>query len=165
MSEVDLDAIEARVALASPAPWSVLPAMVQNEAGQWSPPEVIGIAPYGYDDGDVEFIAHSRQDIPAMVAEIRRLRAQVDSFTNKTVSTPANADPDDTDADLAIEEAEDFLDAALELGDKWDVPYTNNYPRWQNGQFLRHMGDWLKDVRKVAKRYHEEEVARGDTEG
>jgi hypothetical protein len=90
MTEVDLDAIEARVALASPAPWSILPAMTQNEAGQWSPPEIIGIAPYGHDDGDIEFIAHARQDVPAMAAEIRRLRAEVQSARSEERNALAN---------------------------------------------------------------------------
>jgi hypothetical protein len=79
MSELDLDAIEARAAAATPAPWS--------RGGNADPGEVIygeggTLISVGWEgDGGVirpetdgEFIAHARQDVPALVAEVRRLR-------------------------------------------------------------------------------------------
>jgi hypothetical protein len=78
---VDLDAIEARANAATPGPWKV------NKRGHigggefGTDPVVIngeGIEPFfelgasGPDNSS--FIAHARQDIPALIAEVRRLR-------------------------------------------------------------------------------------------
>lgn len=151
--EVDLDAIEVRLAGASPGPWEIIPPMVQNEAGQYSPAYVSGPSDYGYED--VEFIAHSRQDMEDMAKELRVLRAQVASFgkVQPGASNPPRDQPDDTEDNEAIDEAEDWLEAADSVGVKWGVPMTNNSPRWQDGVYLRHMGEWIADIRKVIERY------------
>lgn len=75
---IDLDAIEARASAASPGPWQRGnriggPATELDDAQVYGPEMTI------YDEGghgweDAEFIAHARTDVPALVAEVRRLR-------------------------------------------------------------------------------------------
>lgn len=59
LADLDLDAIEARVAAASPGPWVIT-----------------GDNPCS--NGDGPFIAHAREDVPALLAEVRRLRDRSD---------------------------------------------------------------------------------------
>jgi hypothetical protein len=61
--------------------------------------------------------------------------------------------PDDSDYDEEILEAESFAEALWAIAAKYDVPVTNNYPRMQNGQYLRHIGDFIGDVTAAAKRH------------
>jgi hypothetical protein len=82
---LDLDAIEARANAASPGPWT-----------QWNEHEFEGpnheplTGLYSYEDGgityerDTIFIAHAREDVPALIAEVRRLRAALASRTVET---------------------------------------------------------------------------------
>lgn len=85
----ELDEIEQRAQAASPAPWEAFIEARDHTAGD----DFIRIG--GFDDAqpdmyiqhylgansvrvpaaDLDFIAHARQDIPRLVAEIRRLRA------------------------------------------------------------------------------------------
>lgn len=85
MTDLDLDAIEARANAATAGPWRVWSgSRVEHKSAvetAWS---------HDADGGDTElvadccptadaaFIAHSRTDIPALVTEIRRLRAEVE---------------------------------------------------------------------------------------
>lgn len=84
MTALDLDAIEAREKATTPGPW------VHDETDGigcdvWTQGEtVMGGTVHTTDDGyprgdynpveDALFIAHAKQDIPALVAEVRRLR-------------------------------------------------------------------------------------------
>lgn len=89
-------------------------------------------------------------------ADVKRLKAQV-----RSLQTPANPAgvakpeerPDDSEADAAIAAAEDFAEAIWEIGDKYEVALTNNLERWQEGQFLRHTGDFLGDIRSAAEKH------------
>lgn len=71
-SGLDLDVIEARANAATPGPWGALSpradgaSPVTRAGGAW-------IAPFTAED-DAEFIAHAREDVPALVDEVRRLR-------------------------------------------------------------------------------------------
>ena len=82
MSDLDLEAIKARAAAATPGPWA------QGMAGDKLLPEVDYSAAFGFiivdaehsDDGsegvaDARFIANAREDIDALVAEVEQLRA------------------------------------------------------------------------------------------
>ena len=80
---IDLEAIGMREKLATPGPWifgefvnDTMDDDVHAENGQ-----VICRAPEEIEDGwdlDMDFIAHARQDIPDLIAEVRRLRALVE---------------------------------------------------------------------------------------
>lgn len=78
MSEERLDAIQARVDGATTSPWDDQPnwtdtaRVVLNGDGEalW---DAVGLMA----DADSEFIAHAREDIPALLAEVHRLRAEL----------------------------------------------------------------------------------------
>ena len=79
-SELDLEAIEERCNEATPGPWTV------NEDGGLMASkgyELIGSdgdAVWMMSHDDAVFIAHAREDIPALIREIRRLRDAVKAF-------------------------------------------------------------------------------------
>ena len=99
MTTIDLDPIKERLAVATPGPWdfSVLPqsvgitvATIHSEHGPretcWTvdlPPEIGGMGT----EKDAEFIAHAPEDIAALVAEVERLRGQVNAV-KKIVRSP-----------------------------------------------------------------------------
>jgi len=76
-SELDLEAIEERCNEATPGPWTV------NEDGGLMASkgyELIGSdgdAVWMMSHDDAVFIAHAREDIPALIREVRRLREEV----------------------------------------------------------------------------------------
>lgn len=102
MTPADLDAIEARANAASAGPWrSTWP---DPTPAPHDPNDVVveslapGLSYVGrmvvgtlYHDGDhavcseanAAFIAHARQDVPALVAEVRRLRAALADAESK----------------------------------------------------------------------------------
>lgn len=67
--------------------------------------------------------------------------------------SPKETWPDDTEADAAIAEAETAAEGFWEIGEKYEIPATGNYPRWQEGVFLRSMGDFIEDCLAVSKRF------------
>ena len=89
MTPAELDAIEARANAASAGPWTYCGcgkcAQVSMEKG---PIVMVGIGARdvsytcgeGVDDAsrllNAEFCAHARQDVPALVAEVRRFKAE-----------------------------------------------------------------------------------------
>ena len=96
---LDLEPIKERLDEATPGPWDfyVLPqsagitvATIHSEHGPretcWTvdlPPEIGGMGT----EKDAEFIAHAPEDIAALVAEVERLRGQVNAV-KKTVRSP-----------------------------------------------------------------------------
>lgn len=85
MSDLDLDAIEARANAATEGPWHVVTAWTDYVAYQVTDDgEAASMNCYGGSgamntglgviEDDAEFIAHARTDVPALVAEVRRLR-------------------------------------------------------------------------------------------
>jgi hypothetical protein len=95
ISDAELDEIERRCSAASKAPWQ---SFIEGR-DHWSGDDFICVG--GLDDNepdmyisratseglnpaadeDLDFIAHARQDIPRLVAEIKRLRAGPDRST------------------------------------------------------------------------------------
>jgi hypothetical protein len=91
LSDDDLDAIEQRASLASPAPWEAFVEDRDHTSGDTfiriggldvSQPDMyvcqygVGPSPVEVSDADLDFIAHARQDVPRLVAEIKRLRSR-----------------------------------------------------------------------------------------
>jgi hypothetical protein len=85
LTSSELDAIEARANAATPGPWErgatlrerdgkvttfSEEASVYPPLGEAGPVAVATVAEYD----NASFIAHARQDVPALVAEVRRLR-------------------------------------------------------------------------------------------
>ena len=85
----ELDEIEQRAHVASPAPWEAFIEARDHTAGEDfirtggfddAQPDMyiqhyLGASSVRVPAADLDFIAHARQDIPRLVAEIRRLRA------------------------------------------------------------------------------------------
>lgn len=87
---IDLDVIEARTNAATVGPWKI----------EWDTDDVsdvpfpISIGPIGYlehrgdrEVADAEFIAADRTDVPALLAEIRRLRQHIDELQSKVMAS------------------------------------------------------------------------------
>ena len=77
MTEQELAEIEARANAAKEGPWQIQ----RDSTG--APCEVIHLSGSGIyafvtsipkTQGDIEFVAHAREDVPALIAEVRRLR-------------------------------------------------------------------------------------------
>ena len=73
MSTLDLEPIKERLAAATPGPWDF----------HIIPPEIGGMGT----GADAEFIANAPEDIAALIAEVERLRGQVNAV-RKTVRSP-----------------------------------------------------------------------------
>ena len=85
MSELDLAPIKARADAATVGPWIVDEDQVRREPyrypghGPWEGrlPQYV-TERYGIlNENDAEFIAHAREDVPALVAEVERLRGEL----------------------------------------------------------------------------------------
>ncbi len=78
MTEAELKVIEDRVAKALPGPWKAGQMTVASWAKSWTG---TGLWEWSGDEenpDDAQFIAAARDDVPALVAEVRKLQAQVD---------------------------------------------------------------------------------------
>jgi hypothetical protein len=94
VTKINLDEIEARAKAATPGPWTVCPMDMYIFGGDghmiasncpmedtWqvrgAGAEGSGQRPEGSQDANAAFIAAAREDIPRLIAEVRRLQAQV----------------------------------------------------------------------------------------
>lgn len=93
--------------------------------------------------------------LEASEARVKVLEAQVASIgvVNPGGVAKQGERPDDSECNQLIAEAESFVDAILEIGEKYGVPLTNNMERWQDGVFLRYAGDFCAEVREAALRF------------
>ncbi|MFF2383696.1 hypothetical protein [Streptomyces sp. NPDC058108] len=84
-----LDDIEARAAAATPGPWSShedWPGRVFSDGG----PNYLHIArTTGWNaEANERFIAHAREDVDALLAEVRRLRTELTAAARRDVTLP-----------------------------------------------------------------------------
>jgi hypothetical protein len=81
-----LDEIEQRANAATPGPWTTDGWEIYQGGGSSAPDlmawagETCRADDYDGSRNDADFIAHARTDVPALLAEIRRLRAEVADF-------------------------------------------------------------------------------------
>lgn len=76
MTDEDLDAIEKRAKEATPGPWKLWAAEVRADpVGDSNLDTSVPVA-RTYDTRNAKFVACARADVPALVAEIRRLREE-----------------------------------------------------------------------------------------
>lgn len=61
--------------------------------------------------------------------------------------------PDDSEYDELIADSESIQEALAAIADKYGADVTNNEPRWQDGVYLRHLGDFMGDVLDAFKRF------------
>lgn len=90
MTDQDLDRLEALANAATKGPWTLI------GGGEYVTGVGVVVAP---DDGgvtpeDAEFIAHARTDVPALIAEVERLRAQIERV--RGTHKPVEIEPSDT---------------------------------------------------------------------
>jgi hypothetical protein len=100
--QLDLDAIEARASSATPGPWEARQNAPTMSGAVWNlrvagePGVKAMVTEYQHGSANADFIAHAREDVPALVAEVRRLRsfaAEVQGVRNM-VERDANLDPE-----------------------------------------------------------------------
>lgn len=101
---VDLEAIEARASAATEGPW-----LVEEADDVWELYAQRDRTHHGYklakcmksgqpyaeywpNERDAAFISHARQDIPALIAEVRSLRAQVAALAGERAADKARLD-------------------------------------------------------------------------
>ena len=133
MPQEQLDAIQRRVGSATEGPWAHWRGWNQwdncikgdSDEGMYTVAEVISEA------GNAQFIAHTREDIPALLAEVERLRARrtvdedmVERAARAMCDIEAQADQamwdklDEDERDVWRIDARAALDAALGTGDE-----------------------------------------------
>ncbi len=77
LTNADLDQIEARLLAATPGPWkSLVEGRDHTSGSSFIQTPASDIEPSGATAADQDFIAHARQDLPKLLAEVRRLRAR-----------------------------------------------------------------------------------------
>ena len=96
MTSDELQAIKARCDAATPGPWNAVPRATEGYVDGFLGAEIEG--PPDAQRGqfarmeDAEFIAHAREDIPALVAEIEQLRAEIERVEEDLADANADAD-------------------------------------------------------------------------
>lgn len=127
---IDLDAIRARAEAATPGPWTMRDGWGPTTDGLM---HFTRIANGDHDsvlsaDGpdiagsraNAEFIAHARHDIPALLAEVDRLRSQLDVQLGQVID----------ERDRAEETADDLADLVGEIvGEEVGEHSSDNDPR------------------------------------
>lgn len=107
MSDHELAAIKVRAEAATPGPWDVEPddggadwhgfaTKASIRTAGWS--DGAGWCKYGFDAADATFIAHARTDVPALLAEVERLRGAANWLLEQVEAT------DGPDIDAAAEQ-------------------------------------------------------------
>jgi hypothetical protein len=105
LTEQQLDDIDARQQAATEGPWCTdsweiyqgteyLPGI-----SQWIGETCRGTSSPEQDRADAEFVAHARTDVPALLAEIRRLREAMDQIRHLHTDSPMGPCPVCIDAD------------------------------------------------------------------
>ncbi|MGE6602619.1 hypothetical protein ACQKEY_12920 [Lysinibacillus fusiformis] len=74
MNQEQLNAIKERVAKATPGPWEY----DEDERGIWNKGGFNYLGTVTLSHNSAEFIAHSREDVPALVAEVEKLLKLLD---------------------------------------------------------------------------------------
>jgi hypothetical protein len=90
MTPEELEAIKVRCAQATPGPWGTYHSL--NGWHYTKPGSGPVRTTYEQARADVEFIAAARTDVPALVAEVERLRAALSHYAGHKLKCPANWD-------------------------------------------------------------------------
>lgn len=127
MTPEQLDAIEARANAATPGPWRVWYSSTTiaaiEAADRWIVEGSDGHAIY-IASADAAFIGAARTDVPALVAEVRRLQTWIEELTRDPWETP----PDNLNTSM------------LEILDRWtqiEKLVGNPTPQWVYDEIAR----------------------------
>ncbi|USH45596.1 hypothetical protein SEA_PHABULOSO_101 [Gordonia phage Phabuloso] len=107
MSELDLDAIEARANAAYVGPWTADPDSygdIWARAGHEGATVVVSADP-ALNAADAEFIAHARTDVPALVSRVRELEALARDW--KLAVENCDHEDDGWDCDACLQRTQD----------------------------------------------------------
>jgi len=78
---LDLDAIRARADAATPGPWAIVERNgdhIRRKLRGADDQFILGLAALLYPDpADEEFLTHAREDVPALIAEVKALRSRI----------------------------------------------------------------------------------------
>ncbi|MUL39608.1 hypothetical protein FZ103_00165 [Streptomonospora sp. PA3] len=130
LDDLDLDAIEARTDAATDDPWGVEAvgsSLMVMHRGHCTVVAILGDLSDPQARPDAEFIAHARADVPALVAEVRRLRAELATARRQERERCADAlwPYIEASADLgdgrAVTTLDEIQEAIRALGDE-DIP-------------------------------------------
>lgn len=119
-TEIDLAAIKARVEAATPGPWEAQDdgEIFAPEQDGWWPSVVRADMSTAASAEDAAFIASAREDVPALVAEVERLRGEVAELKTSLVELQPSSAADRAErAERAAEStkrAHDALAAVIE---------------------------------------------------
>jgi hypothetical protein len=80
---INLDDIEARSKTATPWPW------INDPLGDVITENGVQICDYIAYDANREFVAHARADVPALVAEVRRLQGELETARGSKPNCPS----------------------------------------------------------------------------
>lgn len=122
MTEERLLAIKARAEAATPGPFKVFYRALDFHSGfyesLWAEgqKEVICAVSHGKNDrADAEFLAHAREDVPALLAEVERLRAEVKSLNSIVESMSENIASLDKELEFSDETEYDLIKKLFDL--------------------------------------------------
>ena len=126
MTQNQIDEIKARAEATPPGPWIVL--MDYGVYLYVRAVEVGGIVAKTIAPPNAEFIAHAREDIPALLAEVERLRAKLErvpQWVPVTEALPGKRNPDEGIVALlengvrvdAMHDGDGWLEWAHDLGE------------------------------------------------
>ena len=76
MTTEQLEAIRKRATLATEGPWTEFPVLDRTEWAVLGGGIEVLVSEGVYENNDAEFIAASREDVPALLAEVERLQAE-----------------------------------------------------------------------------------------
>ncbi len=141
-----LDAIEARATAATAGPW------VSDGVEIWLTHGDIVIATLHPDriPEDAEFIGHSRMDVPALAAEVRRLRAELDVGKQEKTSHVASA----------LHELARVWEERDTLRDKVAELERDENKVWEERNWLRIKLDRMRPVVIAAEKWSEQHITR-----
>lgn len=103
-----LDEIAARASKATPGPWEEHDDYGPHFYAYLRGPYLRGVGTLNFGDGedaaaDREFVKHAREDVDALLAEVRRLRAAMEEIRHLHKDSPMGPCPVCIDADAAAE--------------------------------------------------------------
>ncbi len=150
MDNEELQAIKQRVDAATPGPWTA-----KARASDGYVDSFLGVEVEGPPDAqrgqfsrmeDADFIAHARDDVPALVAEVEQLRAEVDQLQSKLAYK---------DLDFRI-----IFAAEAMYRQAWDaIPTGALFDYWDGSQPITpdakyvaaEVGDWIETLKLIVE--------------
>lgn len=60
-----------------------------------------------------------------------------------------------------LDEIDSFNEGLFLISSVYNLPFTNNMPRWQNGEYLHEIGDFISDIHKLVEKFYGKESNNG----